>query len=181
MQRADIDLAIAKLCATDMEDVRCEPSLGSTEADNADYSGGRNDLTHGEGSSAMEVQQKGRKYYRRRLGIKEEDAKEACSGTDEAPSIGTLDEKIEPETDGKYLKHTYKVSRRKSKKSLFTAGVFLSLTSLPKFTYLQIHIKVGEKGINRNLNCPLFKALLEVQVKACLYLGKPSIRIQLSK
>ncbi|XP_010466383.1 PREDICTED: protein ALWAYS EARLY 3-like [Camelina sativa] len=119
--RADIDLAIAKLRAGDMEDVRCEPSLGSTEADNADYSGGRNDLTHGEGTSAMEVQQKGRKYYRRRLGIKKEDAKEACSGTDEAPSLGALDEKFEPERDEKSLKLTYKFSRRKSKKSLFTA------------------------------------------------------------
>ncbi|CAH8261312.1 unnamed protein product [Arabidopsis lyrata] len=119
--RADIDLAIAKLHATDMEDVRCEPSLGSTEADNGDYSGGRNDLMHGEGSSAVEKQQKGRTYYRRRLGIKEEDAKEACSGTDEAPSLGAPDEKFEPERDGKSLKFTYKVSRRKSKKSLFTA------------------------------------------------------------
>ncbi|KAG7582825.1 SANT/Myb domain [Arabidopsis suecica] len=72
--RADIDLAIAKLHATDMEDVRCEPSLGSTR-----------------------------------------------SGTDEAPSLGAPDEKFEPERDGKSLKFTYKVSRRKSKKSLFTA------------------------------------------------------------
>ncbi|XP_023641610.1 protein ALWAYS EARLY 3 [Capsella rubella] len=119
--RADIDLAIAKLRAGDMEDVHCEPSSESTEADNADYSGGRNDLTHGEGTSATEVQQTGRKYYRRRLGIKKEDAKEACSGTDEAPSLGALDEKFEPERDEKFLKLTYKFSRRKSKKSLFTA------------------------------------------------------------
>ncbi|CAH2053117.1 unnamed protein product [Thlaspi arvense] len=116
--RADIDLAISKLRATDMEDARCEPSLGSTEADN---SGGRNELTHGEGSSAVDLQHKGKKYYRRRLGIKEDDAKEACSGTDEAQSLSTLDEKFEPEGDGKRLKFTYKSSRRKSKKSLFTA------------------------------------------------------------
>lgn len=107
-----------------MEDVRCEPSLGSTEADNVDCSGVRNDRTHGEGSSAMERQQKGKTYYRRRLGIKEDDAKEACSGTDEAQSLGALDEKFEPEGDGKSLKFTYRGSRRKSKKSLFTAGVF---------------------------------------------------------
>lgn len=107
-----------------MEDVRCEPSLGSTEADNVHYSGGTKDLTHGEGSSAMEVQQKGKQYYRRRFSIKEDDAKEACSGTDEAQSLGTLDEKIEPEGVGKSLKFTYKSSRRKSKKSLFTAGLF---------------------------------------------------------
>uniref|UniRef100_A0A1J3IPK2 Protein ALWAYS EARLY 3 n=1 Tax=Noccaea caerulescens TaxID=107243 RepID=A0A1J3IPK2_NOCCA len=119
--RADIDLAIAKLRATDMEDVRREPSLGSTEADNVDYSGGRNDLTHGEGSSAMDLQQNGKKYYRRRFGIKADDAKEACSGTDEAQSLDALDEKFEPEGDGKSSKLTYRGSRRKSKKSLFTA------------------------------------------------------------
>ncbi|ESQ47723.1 hypothetical protein EUTSA_v10019941mg [Eutrema salsugineum] len=113
--RADIDMAIAKLRATEMEDARCEPSLGSTEADN---SGGRNEMTPGEGSSAMD---KGKKYYRRRLGIKEDDVKEAGSGTDEAQSLGTLDEKFEPEVDGKPLKFTYRSSRRKSKKSLFTA------------------------------------------------------------
>lgn len=124
IQRADIDLAIAKLRATDMEDVRREPSLGSTEADNVDYSRGRNDLTHGEGSSAMDLQQNGKKYYRRRFGIKADDTKEACSGTDEAQSQGALDEKFEPEGDGKSSKLTYRGSRRKSKKSLFTAGVF---------------------------------------------------------
>ncbi|VVA98874.1 unnamed protein product [Arabis nemorensis] len=119
--RADIDLAISKLRATDMEDVRCEPSLGSTEADDVDISGVRNDMTHGDGSSAMERQQKGKTYYRRRLGIKEDDAKEACSGTDEAQSLGALDEKFETEGDDKSLKFTYRSSRRKSKKSLFTA------------------------------------------------------------
>ncbi|KAL1197448.1 Protein ALWAYS EARLY 3 [Cardamine amara subsp. amara] len=131
--RADIDLAIAKLHATDVEDVRCEPSLGSTEADNVNYSGGRNDLTHGAGSSAMEVQQK-----------------------DEAQSLGALDEKFEPEGDGKSLKFTYKSSRRKSKKSLFTADedtacdalqtlADLSLMMPESATDTESSIQAGEK------------------------------------
>lgn len=115
--RADIDMAIAKLRATDMEDTRCEPSLESTEAENVDNPGSRNELTNGEDRSAM----KGKQYYRRRFGIKEDDSKEACSGTDEAQSLGTLDEKFKQEGDGKFLKFTYRSSRRKSKKSLFTA------------------------------------------------------------
>ncbi|KAF8094096.1 hypothetical protein N665_0370s0031 [Sinapis alba] len=115
--RADIDMAIAKLRATDMEDARCEPSLESTEAENVDNPGSRNKLTNGEDRSAM----KGKQYYRRRFGIKEDDSKEACSGTDEAQSLGALDEKFKQEGDDKFLKFTYRSSRRKSKKSLFTA------------------------------------------------------------
>lgn len=120
IQRADIDMAIAKLRATDTEDAQCEPSLESTEAENVDNPGNRNELTNGEDRSAMKEKQ----YYRRRFGIREDDSKEACSGTDEAQSLGTLDEKFKQEGDGKFLKFTYRSSRRKSKKSLFTAGVF---------------------------------------------------------
>ncbi|KAF2544802.1 hypothetical protein F2Q70_00022730 [Brassica cretica] len=117
IMRADIDMAIAKLRATDTEDAQCEPSLESTEAENVDNPGNRNELTNGEDRSAMKEKQ----YYRRRFGIKEDDSKEACSGTDEAQSLGTLDEKFKQEGDGKFLKFTYRSSRRKSKKSLFTA------------------------------------------------------------
>ncbi|CAH8361724.1 unnamed protein product [Eruca vesicaria subsp. sativa] len=117
IMRADIDMAIAKLRETDMEDAPCEPSLESTEAENVDNSRHRNELTNGEDRSAM----KGKQYYRRRFSVKEDDTKEACSGTDEAQSLGTLDEKFKQERDGKFLKFTYRSSRRKSKKSLFTA------------------------------------------------------------
>lgn len=120
IQRSDIDMAIAKLRATDTEDACREPSLESTEAENVDNPGSRNELTNGEDRNAM----KGKQYYRRRFGIKEDDSKEACSGTDEAQSLGTVDEKFKQEGDGKFLKYTYRSSRRKSKKSLFTAGVF---------------------------------------------------------
>lgn len=117
IMRSDIDMAIAKLRATDTEDACREPSLESTEAENVDNPGSRNELTNGEDRNAM----KGKQYYRRRFGIKEDDSKEACSGTDEAQSLGTVDEKFKQEGDGKFLKYTYRSSRRKSKKSLFTA------------------------------------------------------------
>ncbi|WZZ61085.1 hypothetical protein YC2023_061192 [Brassica napus] len=80
IMRADIDMAIAKLRATDTEDAQCEPSLESTEAENVDNPGNRNELTNGEDRSAMKEKQ----YYRRRFGIKEDDSKEACSDEDTA-------------------------------------------------------------------------------------------------
>ncbi|XP_010551056.1 PREDICTED: protein ALWAYS EARLY 3 isoform X2 [Tarenaya hassleriana] len=126
--RAEIDMAIAKLHSSDMDEGGCELSLGSTEADNGDFAGPRNYLMHGEGSSAVEMLQKGKRYYMQKLDVDEspnnrtDDVKEACSGTEEGQHLGPCKDKFEPEgVVENSSKPTYKSSRRKSKKVLFTA------------------------------------------------------------
>ncbi|XP_010524507.1 PREDICTED: protein ALWAYS EARLY 3-like isoform X2 [Tarenaya hassleriana] len=118
----------AEIDSAEMEEGGCELSLGSAEADNGDYAGPRNYLMHGEGFSAMELQKKGKRYSRRELDIDEstnnqsDDVKEACSETEEGQSLGPWREKFEPEgMVEKSLEFTYKGSRSKSNKVLFTA------------------------------------------------------------
>lgn len=108
-----------------MDEGGCEISLGSTDADNADY------VTEKE--YKKEFRQKGKRYQGKKPDVEEslsnhfEDVKEACSGTEEGQDVGSLRGKPETDpTDARYSKFSYKSARKKSKKVLFGEGILVA-------------------------------------------------------
>ncbi|TYH82554.1 hypothetical protein ES332_D02G069500v1 [Gossypium tomentosum] len=122
---ADSVTTSAKIHGSEVDEDACELSLGSTEADNADYAKDKNYSRNIEGTGTVEVQQKGKRYYRRKPEIEEsvnhqEDTKEACSGTEEGQQLcdfkGNFDCEVE---DAKTSRASIKGPRKRSKKVLF--------------------------------------------------------------
>ncbi|KAK6254539.1 hypothetical protein SCA6_015844 [Theobroma cacao] len=123
---AESETTSAKIHGSEMDEDACELSLGSTEADNADYARGKNYSMNIEGTGTIEVQQKGKRYYRRKPGVEEsvnnhlEDTKEACSGTEEDQKLCDFKGKFEAEVaDTKPSRGSIKGLRKRSKKVLF--------------------------------------------------------------
>lgn len=123
---AESETISAKIHGSEMDDDACELSLGSTEADNADYAREKNYLRNIEGTGTVEVQQKGKRYYRRKPEVEEsvnnhlEDTKEACSGTEEGQKLCDSRGKFEAEiADAKTSRASIKGPRKRSKKVLF--------------------------------------------------------------
>ncbi|XP_022722421.1 protein ALWAYS EARLY 3-like isoform X3 [Durio zibethinus] len=123
---AESETISAKILGSEVDEDACELSLGSTEADNADYSRAKNYSRNIEGTGTVEVQQKGKRYYRRKPEVEEsvnnhlEDTKEACSGTEEGQRLCDLKGKFEAEVaDANTSRASTKCLRKRSKKVLF--------------------------------------------------------------
>ncbi|TYH27292.1 hypothetical protein ES288_A02G057800v1 [Gossypium darwinii] len=122
---ADSETTSAKIHGSEVDEDACELSLGSTEADNADYAKDKNYSRNIEGTGTVEVQQKGKRYYRRKPEIEEsvnhlEDTKEACSGTEEGQQLCDFKGKFDCEVeDAKTSRASIKGPRKRSKKVLF--------------------------------------------------------------
>ncbi|GMI64104.1 ARABIDOPSIS THALIANA ALWAYS EARLY 3, ALWAYS EARLY 3 [Hibiscus trionum] len=123
---ADSETTSAKIHGSEVDGDACELSLGSTEADNADYARDKNYSRIIEGPGTVEVQQKGKKYLRRKPEVEEsvnnhlEDTKEACSGTEEGQQLCDFKGKFDAEVaDTKTSRALIKGPRKRSKKVLF--------------------------------------------------------------
>ncbi|GMJ02051.1 ARABIDOPSIS THALIANA ALWAYS EARLY 3, ALWAYS EARLY 3 [Hibiscus trionum] len=120
---ADSETTSAKIHGCDVDKEACELSLGSTEADDARD---KNDSRIIEGTGTVEVQQKGKRYLRRKPEVEEsvndhlEDTKEACSGTEEGQQLCDFKGKFDAEVaDSKTSRASIKGPRKRSKKVLF--------------------------------------------------------------
>ncbi|XWS14047.1 hypothetical protein CRYUN_Cryun36dG0090200 [Craigia yunnanensis] len=123
---AESETTSAKIRGNEVDEDACELSLGSTEADNADYARDKNYSRNIEGTGTVEVQQKGKRYYKRKPEVEEsvnnhlEDTKEACSGTEEGQKLCDFKGKFEAEVaDTKTSRASIKGARKRSKKVLF--------------------------------------------------------------
>lgn len=130
-QNADSETTSAKIHGSEVNEDACELSLGSTEADNADYAKDKNYSRNIEGTGTVEVQQKGKRYYRRKPEIEEsvnhlEDTKEACSGTEEGQQLCDFKGKFDCEVEAaKTSRASVKGPRKRSKKVLFEGGMMV--------------------------------------------------------
>ncbi|XP_022740959.1 protein ALWAYS EARLY 3-like isoform X2 [Durio zibethinus] len=123
---AETETTSAKIHGSEVDEDACELSLGSTEADNADYARDKNYSRNIEGTGTVEVEQKGKRYYRRKPEVEEsvnnhpEDTKEACSGTEEGQKLCDFKGKFDAEVaDAKTSRASIKGPRKRSKKVLF--------------------------------------------------------------
>ncbi|XVE65643.1 hypothetical protein DITRI_Ditri08aG0016500 [Diplodiscus trichospermus] len=123
---AESETTSAKIHGCEADEDACELSLGSTEADNADYVRDKSYSRNIEGIGTVEVQQKGKRYYRKKPEVEEsvnnnlEDTKEACSGTEEGQKLCDFKGKFEAEVaDAKTSRASIKGPRKRSKKVLF--------------------------------------------------------------
>ncbi|KAK8623864.1 hypothetical protein V6N13_065226 [Hibiscus sabdariffa] len=123
---ADSETTSAKIHGSEVYEEACELSLGSTEADNADYARDKNHSRIIEGTGTVEVQQKGKRYRRRKAEVEEsvnnhlEDTKEACSGTEEGQQLCDFKGKFDAEVaDAKTSRALIRGPRKRSKKVLF--------------------------------------------------------------
>jgi len=115
VQHAESEMMSAKLRGSEMEEVGCELSLGSTEADVVDY-------------VKDESFWKGKRYYGRRPPAEDlddnlDDVREACSGTEEGQKLDAVKELFEMEVADTKLVRSSKGSRKRSKKVLFGEGM----------------------------------------------------------
>lgn len=113
-----------------MDEGGCELSSESTEADNGYYTHDRSHLMDTEGSDRVELQQKGKRCISKKPKLSEsvndhlDDAKEACSGTEEGDHVGSAKGKIAMEAgDEKSSRSNVKGLRKRSKKALFKRGI----------------------------------------------------------
>ncbi|KAL4311611.1 hypothetical protein GQ457_01G030910 [Hibiscus cannabinus] len=123
---ADSETTSAKIHGCEVDEEACELSLGSTEEDNADYARDKNHSRIVEGTGTVEVEQKGKRYRRRKPEVEEsvnnhlEDTKEACSGTEEGQQLCDFKGKFDAEVaDAKTSRALIKGPRKRSKKVLF--------------------------------------------------------------
>ncbi|OMO53706.1 hypothetical protein CCACVL1_28433 [Corchorus capsularis] len=123
---ADSETISAKVHDSEMDEDDCELSLGSTEADNVDYARNKKYLINKKGTATVEVQQRGKRHYRRKAGVEEsvnnhlEDTKEACSGTEEGQKLCDFKGELESDVaDTKTSRASLKGPRKRSKKVLF--------------------------------------------------------------
>ncbi|KAJ6771086.1 PROTEIN ALWAYS EARLY 1-RELATED [Salix koriyanagi] len=107
------EMTSAKLRGSEMDEVGCELSLGSTDDYVGDYARDR-------------IFWKGRRYHgRRSLEVEEnldnhlDDVREACSGTEEGQKLEAVKEKFEMEVAYSKPVRSSKGSRKRSKKVLF--------------------------------------------------------------
>ncbi|KAF9678015.1 hypothetical protein SADUNF_Sadunf08G0167900 [Salix dunnii] len=108
---AESEMISAKLRGSEVEEVGCELSLGSTEADAVDY-------------VRDESSWKGKRYHGRRplaenLDDHLDDVREACSGTEEGQKLDAVEEVFEMEVADTKLARSSKGPRKRSKKVLF--------------------------------------------------------------
>ncbi|CAK7333147.1 unnamed protein product, partial [Dovyalis caffra] len=110
---AESEMMGAKCRGSEMDEVGCELSLGSTDADIRYY-------------ARDESFWKGKRYHGRRpleveenLDIHLDDVREACSGTEEGQKLDAVEEKFEMEVADTKLVRSSKGSRKRSKKVLF--------------------------------------------------------------
>ncbi|KAJ6769463.1 PROTEIN ALWAYS EARLY 1-RELATED [Salix koriyanagi] len=111
---AESEMMSAKLRGSEVEEVGCELSLGSTEADVVDY-------------LRDESSWKGKRYHGRRplaenLDDHLDDVREACSGTEEGQKLDAAEELFEMEVADTKLLRPSKGPRKRSKKVLFGEG-----------------------------------------------------------
>lgn len=123
---AESEMTSTKLHGSEMDEDGSQLSLGSTEADNGDYTGVRNYSMDVEGSGKVLVSRKGKRYHGRKQEAEEslnnhfEETKEACSGTEEGQKLGSFMELYEPNAvDVENSRAAVRDSRKRSKKVLF--------------------------------------------------------------
>ncbi|XP_011044502.1 PREDICTED: protein ALWAYS EARLY 3-like isoform X1 [Populus euphratica] len=151
---AESEMMSAKLRGSEMDELGCELSLGSTDAYGGDYARDR-------------IFWKGRRYHgRRSLEVEEnldnhlDDVREACSGTEEGQKLEAVEEKIEMEVVYSKLVRSSKGSRKRSKKVLFgevedtdfdaleaLADLSLRLPETPVDTGLSASVEEEKTGI----------------------------------
>ncbi|XP_011043234.1 PREDICTED: protein ALWAYS EARLY 3-like isoform X1 [Populus euphratica] len=149
---AEAEMMSAKLRGSEMEEVGCELSLGSTEADVVDY-------------VKDESFWKGKRYYGRRPPAEDlddnlDDVREACSGTEEGQKLDAVKELFEMEVADTKLVRSSKGSRKRSKKVLFgevedadfdaleaLADLSLRLPETPVDTGSSVYVEEEKTGI----------------------------------
>ncbi|KAI9390678.1 hypothetical protein POPTR_008G216600v4 [Populus trichocarpa] len=149
---AESEIMSAKLRGSEMEEVGCELSLGSTEADVVDY-------------VKDESFWKGKRYYGRRPPAEDlddnlDDVREACSGTEEGQKLDAVEELFEMEVADTKLVRSSKGSRKRSKKVLFgevedadfdaleaLADLSLRLPETPVDTGSSVYVEEEKTGI----------------------------------
>lgn len=124
-QHAESEMTCANLRGSEVDEGGCELSLGSTEADNGDYSIDKGYIRVREGVGTVEGQPKRKRYSGKKLEVEEsinndlDDIKEACSGTEEGQKPGAVKGKLESEV---MARSSSKGLRKRSKKVLFGGG-----------------------------------------------------------
>ncbi|KAF8387887.1 hypothetical protein HHK36_026549 [Tetracentron sinense] len=115
-----------KLIGTAIDEDCLEGSLGSREAENADYARDTKYLMDREGFGTVEVQRKGKKFHGKKPKVQDfgnnhfDEVREACSGTEEGLNLSALKGKVETEVmDAKIERSSPQGPRKRSKKLLF--------------------------------------------------------------
>lgn len=116
----------AKFRKSDMDEGSSELSLGSTEGDNADYSGKLIHRNSRDNIGRVRNQEKGIKHYRKSLEPQKNtnkhlnDLKEASSGTDDGKNQSSFKSNFDTDfANAKSVRSSYKGPRKKSKKLHF--------------------------------------------------------------
>nr|DAD33388.1 TPA_asm: hypothetical protein HUJ06_012239 [Nelumbo nucifera] len=123
---AESEMASARLTGTGMDEDGLEDSLGSKEAENGDFSRDTGNQIDAEGAGTIEVQWQQKKFHGRKLKVEEvetnhfDDIREACSGTEEGISLGTVKGRAETEvTDAKIQRSSPQRPRKRSRQLFF--------------------------------------------------------------
>ncbi|XP_024026911.1 protein ALWAYS EARLY 2 [Morus notabilis] len=97
-----------------------EGSVGSRGAENGDYAKDTSSLVDMEGVGTVEVHRKGKKFYRKKEKVEDDDGGEACSGTEEGVNVSSLKGKADAEVSNiKAERVSPQVQRKRSKKLFF--------------------------------------------------------------
>ena len=170
VQHAESEMMSAKLRGSEVEEVGCELSLGSTEADVVDYV---RDESSWKGKRCH-----GRRPLAENLDNHLDDVREACSGTEEGQKLDAAEELFEMEVADTKLLRPSKGPRKRSKKVLFGEGmaVISSKPSSP-FLYLFSHSFMSRNPII-SLKLPILEVfnfsfleyLMVVQI-SCLFIS----------
>ncbi|KAL5566063.1 hypothetical protein UlMin_029227 [Ulmus minor] len=120
------EMAHARLRDTYVDDEWFEGSIGSRGAENGDYAKDTSPLLDMEGIGTVEVNRKGKKFYRKKEKVEAtgnhqfDDGGEACSGTEEGLNVSALKGKVDIEvSNAKEERFSPRVQRKRSKKLFF--------------------------------------------------------------
>lgn len=96
-----------------------EGSVGSRGAENGDYAKDTSSLMDMEGVGTVEVHKKGKKFYRKKEKVEDDDGGEACSGTEEGVNVNSLKGKVDIEVSNAKAEQVSSQGQRKRSKKLF--------------------------------------------------------------
>ncbi|KAL2325514.1 hypothetical protein Fmac_024572 [Flemingia macrophylla] len=130
--------------SADEEFLECSVSVESRGAENGEYARDNTSLMDMEGIGAVEVHQKGGKFYKKRDRVKIvgnhqlDDGGEACSGTEEGLSFSSLKEKVDIEVTNNKIQNLSPKGQRKRNKKLFFGDETPSLNALQTLADLSL-------------------------------------------
>lgn len=105
-----------------MDEDWLEGSVGSRGAENGDYAKDTSSVMDMEGVGTVEVHKKGKKFYRKKEKVEDDDGGEACSGTEEGVNVNSLKGKVDVEVSNAKAEQVSSQGQRKRSKKLFFGG-----------------------------------------------------------